>query len=232
MGKLHTFIQALLSPEHGRIALHHLLHIQPDVRCGFGPIRVPEFIKVGDRGSPCLGLQRLLGRPWLEVFFDMMCHGPPKHNNIQQRISPQPVRAVDAYTCGFPCGIEPGHGAFFSILVDGKHLARVAGRNTAHIVVDSGEDRNRFLGDINTGEDGSSLGDAWQAFVQDGGRQVGELQIDVVALGADAAALADLNGHGAGDNVTGGKVLGCGSVAFHETLTLRVKEITTFATGA
>ena len=50
--------------------------------------------------------------------------------------------------------------------------------------------------------------------------------------GPDAAAFADLDGHGAGDDVARCEVLGVGGIALHEALALRIREIAAFAAHA
>ena len=52
-----------------------------------------------------------------------------------------------------------------------------------------------------------------------------EVEEDVVLLLADAAALADLDGHGARDHVARGQVLGVRRIALHEALALAVGEV-------
>jgi hypothetical protein len=44
-------------------------------------------------------------------------------------------------------------------------------------------------------------------------------------------ALSDLDGNGAGHNVSGGQVLGVGGVSFHEALTLTVDEDSSLTTA-
>ena len=63
------------------------------------------------------------------------------------------------------------------------------------------------LGDVDAGKDGGGLGDARQALGQDLGREVVEVQVDVVLLGAAAAPLPDLQRHAAADHVAAGQVL-------------------------
>ena len=58
------------------------------------------------------------------------------------------------------------------------------------------------------------------------------MQVDVVLLRADAAALADLDGHAARDDVAGGEVLVGRGVALHEALALGVGQIAALAAGA
>jgi hypothetical protein len=56
-----------------------------------------------------------------------------------------------------------------------------------------------------------------------------EVQVDVVAFSADAAAFADFHGHGTGDNVAGGEVLGARRIALHEALAFGVGQVAAFA---
>ena len=59
-----------------------------------------------------------------------------------------------------------------------------------------------------------------------------QMQVDMVLVRADAAAFADLDGHGAADHVARGEVLGVGRIALHEALALRIGEIAAFAAHA
>lgn len=99
------------------------------------------------------------------------------------------------------------------------------------LVVDGRENRDRLLGDIDTCENGSGLRDTRETLVEDLGWQMAELEVDVVLLGSDTAALTDLEGHRTRDDVTGRKVLGCWRVTLHEALALRVEEVTSLTTG-
>lgn len=58
-----------------------------------------------------------------------------------------------------------------------------------------------------------------------------QLEVDVVLLGADTTAIADLHGHGSGDDITRGKILGGRGISLHEALTLGVEEVTTLTTS-
>ena len=59
-----------------------------------------------------------------------------------------------------------------------------------------------------------------------------EVQIDVIAILADAAAFADLDGHRARDDVARGEVLRMRGIALHEALAVAVGEVAAFATRA
>ena len=104
-------------------------------------------------------------------------------------------------------------------------------RSTRTVVMDGGQDRNGLLGDVDTGEDGGSLRDTGEAFVEDLCGKMAELEVDVVLLRTDTTTLSDLKGHGSRHDVTRGKILCSGGVALHETFTLRVQEISSLTTG-
>ena len=64
------------------------------------------------------------------------------------------------------------------------------------------------------------------------GIEVVEVQVDVVLLRADAAALADLDRHAARDDVARGEILEVRRIALHEALAVGVGEIAAFAARA
>jgi hypothetical protein len=101
---------------------------------------------------------------------------------------------------------------------------------TRTVIVDSRENRDGLLGDIDTSKDSSGLRDTWQTLMKDLGRKMAELQEDVVLFGTDATALTNLNRHGAGDDIARSQILSGRSVTFHETFTLRVQQISSLAT--
>jgi hypothetical protein len=94
------------------------------------------------------------------------------------------------------------------------------------------QDRDRLLREVDAREDARRFRDARQAFGQRLGRQVVQVQVDVVLVRADAAAFADLDRHAARDHVAGGEVLVGRRVAFHEPLALGVGEVAAFAARA
>src|SRR3546814_20265058 len=58
----------------------------------------------------------------------------------------------------------------------GQYLATVVGRNAAHLVVDRGNDRNRFLDGIDIGELDGDFADGRQALLDRVGPQVVKLE--------------------------------------------------------
>jgi hypothetical protein len=154
-----------------------------------------------------------------------------KDNQIQERVGTQTVSTVDRHASGLTAGVETGDDLVLTVLVDSENLTSVAGRDTTHVVVDGGQDRDGLLSDIDTGEDTGGLRDTGKTLGQDLSGQVAQLQVDVVLLGTNTTALADLHGHGSGNDVSGGKILGGRGVTLHETLTLGVEEVTTLTTS-
>src|SRR3546814_11752962 len=59
-----------------------------------------------------------------------------------------------------------------------------------------------------------------------------EVQVDIAAVLADAAAFAHLHRHRAGDDVARRQVLGRWGIALHEALTLGVRQIAALAARA
>ncbi len=154
--------------------------------------------------------------------------GAAEHHQVEQRVGAQAVGAVDRDAGRLADRHQAGHGLDLAVRL-GHHLAGIAGRDAAHVVVHRGQDRHGLLGDVDPGEDLRGLRDAGQALVDQRRVQVLDVQVDVVVLGADAAALANLQGHGAADHVAAGEVLGRGGVALHEALALGVGEIAALA---
>ncbi len=95
-------------------------------------------------------------------------------------------------------------------------------RDAAHGVVRGRLDRDRVRVGLDAEVGAGELGDVRQLGVQLLRRQVGEVQIDVVALGTAAPPLADLRVDGAGHDVTGRQVLHHRRVLLHEALAVLV----------
>jgi hypothetical protein len=117
-------------------------------------------------------------------------------------------------------------------LINGEDLTRVLGGNTTHVIVHGREHRDRLLRDVNTREDRRGLGDTGETLMENLGREMAELEVDVVLIGTNTTTLADLDGHRARDDVTRGEILRGRCVTLHEALTLRVQEVASLTTGA
>lgn len=97
--------------------------------------------------------------------------------------------------------------------------------------MDSGDNGDGFLRDVDAREDLSGLRDTRQALVKNLGGQVIQVEVDVVLLRSDSTTLADLHGHRTGHDITRGQVLGGGGVALHEALTLGVSQDTSLSSA-
>lgn len=99
-------------------------------------------------------------------------------------------------------------------------------------VVHSGQHGDGLLGHVHAGKDVCSLGNTGQSLSQQLAGQVVQMQVDVVFVLANSTAFADLHSHGTRHHVSGGQVLGGGSIPLHEALSLRVAENSSFAAAA
>ena len=171
-------------------------------------------------------------RARLEVIADRVRDRAAEDDEVEEGVGAQAVGPVHGDAGGFAAGVEARDHDVVALGVDVEDLAGVFGRDAAHVVVHGRQDGDGLLGDVDAGEDGGRFRNAGEALVQDVGGQVGELEVDVVLVGTDAAALADFHGHGAGDDVAAGEVLGRGGVPLHEALALGVEEIAALAARA
>ena len=94
-----------------------------------------------------------------------------------------------------------------------------------------GLDRHALLLGLDAQVGAGELGDVGQLGVDHLGVEVADVQVDVVALRAGAAALADLGVDGPADHVAGGEVLDGGGVALHERLAVGVAQDAALAAG-
>ena len=78
----------------------------------------------------------------------------------------------------------------------------------------------------------ADLDNAGQALIEHVRRQMLEMQMDVILLLADAAALADFDRLGPTDHVARGQVLLARRILGHEPLALAVGQIAAFAARA
>ena len=133
---------------------------------------------------------------------------------------------------GFTTGEETLDFQVITLSILGENLRSPVSGDAAHVVMDGWSDRDWLLGGINTSEDVSGFEDAWESLVDLFGRQVVQVEVDVIGLRANTTTLEDFQGHGAGDNITRGEILSVRSISLHEPLTLRVSEDTAFTTAS
>ena len=119
----------------------------------------------------------------------------PEHHEIDQRIRPQPVGTVHGNARRFPERHQAGHDCIGAAVLLREHFAVMVGGNAPHVVVHGRQDRDRLLGDVDASEDPRGFGNPRQAFVNDVGIEVVEMQVNVILVLADAAAFPDLDRH-------------------------------------
>ena len=219
-----------MRPEDGDIGLHNLLHCAADVVRALGAISRANLVNYADGVGARVGGDLSVRLARREVVADGVAHGTAEDDQVEEGVGTQAVGTVDRDTSSLTAGEETWHDLVLAALVDGNDFTSVLGRDTTHVVMDGGQDGDRLLADVDTSEDGGGLGDTGQTLVKDLGGQVRKLEVDVVLVGTDTTALANLHGHGTRDNVTRGKILGGRSVTLHESLTLGVEEVTTLTT--
>jgi len=229
---LDTLLKGLLSPEDGDISLHDLLHGAADLVGALGAVSSADLVNSADSLGASTSVKLLVRLAGREVVANGVRDGAAEDDEIEKRVGTKTVGTVDRDTGGFTAGEETRDDLVLALLVDSEDLTGVLGGDTTHVVVNGGEHRNGLLGNIDTSEDGGGLRDTGQTLVEDLGGQVRELEVNVVLIRTDTTALADLHGHGSGDNVTRGKILGSGCVTLHEALTLTVEKVSTLATRA
>ena len=126
-------------------------------------------------------------------------------------------------------GHQARHGLLGVRRIARQNLAVIVRGDAAHVVMHRRQDRDRLARHIHAGEDLGQFGNARQPLMQHLGVEVFEVQVDVVLVLAHAAALADLDGHRARDDIARGQVLGGRRIALHEALALAVGEIAALA---
>mmetsp|Transcript_10075 Transcript_10075/g.27436 ORF Transcript_10075/g.27436 Transcript_10075/m.27436 type:complete len:289 (+) Transcript_10075:1652-2518(+) len=187
--------QRLLCPEYGGIVLHDLLHLKPDLGRLEGTIRIPQPIDPGQALLAGGRRQRLVRGTRGRNVGDPVGASPSEDDNVQQRVGPEPIGAVDRRTGCLSRGKETGnHG----IWVRGRrvdHLPHVIGRYSAHVIVHGGQHRNRFLRHVHPGEDRGRLADPGETFGEQLWRQVVQVKVDMVLLRTHSPSLPDLHRH-------------------------------------
>ena len=132
------FVQRLLRPKHGDVGLHDLLHGAADVVRGLGPGRGADGVEGGDGVGASVGADgrvRLAGRG---VVAHRVRDRAAEDDEVEQRVGAQAVGAVHGDAGGFAAGVQARHDDVVALRVDVEHLARVLGRDAAHVVVHRG----------------------------------------------------------------------------------------------
>ena len=154
-----------------------------------------------------------------------------KDDQIEKRVGTESVCAVNRGASSFASGVEATDDLVFSFVVHGDDLALPVGWDTSHVVMDSWENWDWLLGDVNAGEDLGGLRNARKSGVELLNWKMVELEVDVILVQTDTSAGSDFHGRSSGDNVSGSKIFGGWGVSLHVSLTLGVDEDSTFTSA-
>ena len=158
---------------------------------------IAESVEARQREFGAVLRQFGLALAGLQHFGGAQARRAAEHDEVDQRVGAEPVRAMHGDAGGFAERHQAGHDRV-GVAVDlGQHFAVIIGRDAAHVVVHGRQHRDRLLGHVDAGKNARALRNAGQALVQHFRVEVVEVKEDVILQLADAAALADLHGHGA-----------------------------------
>ncbi len=134
---------------------------------------------------------------------------------------------MHGHACDLPGRIQ----ALDDVGVVRQNLGVDVRRDAAHGVVGGRLDRDRVGVRLDAQVGAGKLGDVRELGVELLGRQVGQVEIDMIAIRATATASTDLGVDGPGHHVPGREVLDGRRVTLHEAFAVLVAEDTALATG-
>ena len=184
--------------EHRAVGLHDPLHGEAEHRRRRLALGVAEPVEAGERELGAVPGQVRLTVAGLERFGGAQARGAAEHDEVDQRVRAEAVRAVHRDAGRFAERHQAWHDRVRIAADLGQHLAVIVRRDAAHVVVDGRQDRDRLLGHVDAGEDARAVGNAGQPLVQHLRIEMVEVQVDVVLVLADAAAFADLDASSSG----------------------------------
>ena len=151
-----------------------------------------------------------------------------EHDDVEQRVGAEPVGAVHRHARALAGGVEAGEHRVGGVDHD---LGVDVGGNPAHGVVGGGLDGNGVGLRLEALVGADEVGDVGDLGVDVLGREVGEVEVDVVLVGSRAAALPDLGEDRPAHHVARREVLDRGRVALHEPLAVAIEEDAALGAG-
>mmetsp|Transcript_11997 Transcript_11997/g.21516 ORF Transcript_11997/g.21516 Transcript_11997/m.21516 type:complete len:570 (-) Transcript_11997:118-1827(-) len=227
-----TLLEGGLGAEDGSVVLHDALHVAADLGSAEVTLGEAELVKAGKALLAGVGGKGLVGSVGLEDLTDTVGASTTEDDDIEEGVGTKTVGTMDRGASSLTSSHETANNLVRLLGSGLEDLTLVVGGNTTHVVVNGGEDGNRLLSNINTGENSSGLRDTGETLSKEFRGKMVEVEENVVLLGTNTTALADLHGHGTRNDVTRGKILGSGGITLHETLTLAVTKDTTLTTRA
>ena len=127
--------------------------------------------------------------------------------------------------------VQAGNGFFRAMLYWCDYFSMTVGRNAPHGVVCRREYRHCLIAHIHIGKGQCHVADGGQAFAYHICIKVFQCQQYMILAGATATPFTDFRGDRTTDHIPTGQVFRVGCIALHETLSLAVDQVATFATG-
>ena len=229
---LQPFLQGVVATEHAEARLHRFLHEGADLAGLVTALAVADPVEARQRGLLRLAVRLAHTRSRLDELRRAQRCRPPEDDQIEQAVGAEPIGAMHRDARRLADRHQTRHDRLRVVLGRTDDLGLDVGRNAAHHVMHGRNDRDRLLVRVDAGEGARRLDDAGQALIEHIRGQVLEMQVDVILLLADPAALADLDRLGAADHVARGQILLARRVLGHEPLALAVGQIAAFAARA
>ena len=171
----------------------------------------------------------LLGNRFLQV----QTHRATKDHQVKQRVAAQTVRAVYRYAGDFAYREQPRNHHVFALLVDGQRLATHFGRNTAHHIVASRDNRNRLFHRVDVSKGTRKFQNTRQTGFENLFTQMVKLQLGVRAPRTVAAAtFTDFDHDGTRHHVTTRQVFRIRRITLHKALAVFIQQIAAFTAAA
>src|SRR6476620_9080478 len=152
----------------------------------------------------------------------MLTRATAEDQRVEQRVGAETVTTVHGYAGDLAGGVEP---------VD-RRAAVDVGLDSAHDVVLAGLDDDRLGGDVDAGEILADVDDLSQRLEHAALRHDGDVEVDALAVDADATTFVDLGLLGAGDDIARGEFHLVRRVLLHEALAVGVEQVRALATSA
>jgi hypothetical protein len=171
------------------------LHGEPDIVRALRAVGCSDLVEHADGIGSCVGADFFMRHTRLEIVTDSMGDGTTEDDQIQERVGSEAVGTVDGNASSLTACEETWNNLILALAVNCKNFTGVFRWDTTHIIVDSWQDGNRLLSNIDTGEDRGGLRDTRETLVENLGWQVAELKVDVVLIRSNTASFTDFHSH-------------------------------------
>ncbi len=217
----------LRRPEHADVVHHEGREVRLDRGRALALATASERLDLGADGVRRIGRDVGHARP-AAVGGHLAPGASSEDEQVDERVGAQAVGAVDRDAGGL-AGREEALDDRVLLVADDP--SPEVCRDPAHRVVGRRLDRHRLRERLDPEVDPGELGDVGQLLLDHLAPEMAHVQEEVVALGTGAAAVADLEVHGAADHVARRELHQGRGVVRHETLAGLVEERAALAAG-